>query len=162
MLFNETLILLNRPFLPFDITSSPSTKLASPVPMRSSWSIDCSTSATPRDHCFDGARAIVSLMASFKRQYGLQHAHPRMVHSLVTAGTMLACFSTFGSEDLSSPPQISSSFPERTELAQKALRLCVQALAEMGRTFDSATKGMELIIGARRAWQARKRDSVHA
>jgi hypothetical protein len=127
LLYHETIILLNRPFLGH---SEPQGSRTSPG----------LTPSTAQRNCFHAASDIYKILTVYRRQYGLRRAHVHMVHVVMSAALIHSYFC--------------SRFVEKEEpLSQGFLLTCLQSLGEMGQTYRVALRALEIIISLRNNWQ---------
>lgn len=93
--------------------------------------------------CSRSAAAISELLRMFRRQLSWRYVHLQSVHNTTIAGVIHVYDSI--------------TFPgERGKQAQEGLNVCVQALAEMGQSFQSSMRGYEVIAAIRRESQAKR------
>jgi hypothetical protein len=125
--YHEAVILLHRPFV-FRGTGRPYASMCSTTPTNA------------QEICTEAASEICRLIIMYRRKYSLRRIHIQMVHVVMTAGLIHVyncCFAT-GKEAKS---------------AQEHLFTCVQALGEMGQTFNSSSRGLEIMTSLRHEWQ---------
>ncbi|KAK7885116.1 hypothetical protein LTR67_010607 [Exophiala xenobiotica] len=125
--YYEAIILLYRPFI-------------APKQLESSFQNPAMTSADARKRCAEAATEICRLVIMYRRSYGLRRTHIRLVQSVFTASLIHAyhgCLFT-GAEGRE---------------AQRSLLTCMQALGEMGQTFKSASRALEILSSLRHKWQ---------
>lgn len=141
MQYHEALILLNRPFISQVGSSSPTSS--------SSISAPSSPHSVAAAQCTASASAITRLLVLYRRQWGLQQINIQAVHVVMTAGIQHAhdCCVLAGSAARS---------------ARDGLHICLQALGDMGQTFQSGNRGLQVVSSLSRDWQnltlaARKR-----
>jgi len=125
MQYHETVILLHRPFIA-------EARSLSSFPAAG---LDASQS------CTHSASEISRILLIYRRQWGLKHINLQAVHIVIMAGIIHAhdCC-------LYSGPQGRS--------ARDMLHICLQALGEMGQTFQSANRGMEVVMALLHDWQS--------
>jgi len=138
MQFHEAMILLHRPFItesrnssPRTITSTASTATAgAPLASINNASAQCSASAT----------AIARLLVLYRRQWGLQQINIQAVHVAMTAGIQLIHDSC----------KLEGA---AARTARDGLHVCLQALGDMGQTFHSGNRGLQVVSSMMRDWQ---------
>ena len=93
-----------------------------------------------RQKCFQAASAICNLLTTYRRHYGLKRAHIQMVHVIMTAALIHTyyCCLFAGKEGKG---------------AQELLLTCMQALGEMGQTYRSASRALEMVTSLRNDWR---------
>jgi hypothetical protein len=127
MQYHEAMILLHRPFIT-KIRSSP----GSPTPTPGT--LDAASA------CTHSASEISRLLVLYRRQWGLQQINIQAVHVVMTAGIIHAHDCCVYSGTLA-----------RT--ARDGLHVCLQALGEMGQTFHSGNRGLQVVMSLLRDWQ---------
>lgn len=97
-----------------------------------------------RQRCFAAASSICAFLSAYRRQYGLKRMHFHMVHIISTAALIHVYYTCIigGPEGKS---------------AQDMLLVCMQALGEMGQTYRSASRALEVISQVRNDWRSRIR-----
>ena len=124
--YHECIILLHRPLVsPEDTTD---TTLLSPT--------------SSLHHCLVSAREICKILTLFRRAYGLRRPHHLMVHVTMTA----ALIHVFQLSVVPGPDG-------ETKRAQQDLLTCIQALGEMGQTYKSASRALDVVTALRQSWQ---------
>jgi hypothetical protein len=125
--YHEIIILLYRPFLGH---SDPQAS-------------DASSRFTPfiaRQSCFQAASDICNILTVYRRYYGLRRVHIQMVHVVMTAALIHSYFD--------------SGFAGKDEpRAQEFLLNCLQALGEMGQTYRTALRALEVVVALRNSWR---------
>jgi hypothetical protein len=93
--------------------------------------------------CTTSAREICRLLGLYRRHYSLSRINVHAVAVTITAGIVHAydCCVFSGS---------------RGKMAEQALLDCINALSELGQSFNSAIRGIEVITSRRRIWQTKK------
>ncbi len=132
--FNEAVILLHRPLItPADTpTTSPSSTYQS---------VNATTTASLQK-CIDSAREICRLLILFRRRYGLRRPHHQMGHVTMTASLIHVfhlCLLPSGTQE--------------SKEAQKCLLTCMSALGELGQTYKSASRALDVVTSLRQSWQ---------
>lgn len=131
LIFHESIILLHRPLMTPSEPSSPP-GLAS----------DRESAAFSLGRCIESAHSICSILIYYRNRYGLKRLHHQMVHATMTAALIHAfqlCTTAFGA-------------PEN-KTAQSSFLTCIQALGEMGQTFNSASRALEVVTSLRQSWR---------
>lgn len=127
--FHECIILLHRPLItPEDVTSDPGLLPGDRV--------------SSLRKCVDSADEICSILVLFRKIYGLRRPHHLMVHITMTA-SLIHIF------QLSVTPLGSSE----NKTAQRNFLTCIQALGEMGQTYKSASRALDVVTSLRQSWQ---------
>jgi len=124
MQYHEAMILLHRPFI------AESRVLHFPS----------ADGLNATQTCTHSASEISRLLLIYRGQWGLQHINFHAVHVVMTAGIIHAYDCC-----LHSGPQGRS--------ARDMLHLCLQALGDMGQTFQSGNRGMEVVMALLHDWQ---------
>lgn len=125
--YEEAIILLFRPFL-------------SPSDVRMAYKSPELSPAVAKRNCFQAASNICNILTVYRRHYGLKRAHLQMVHVVMTAALIHTYFcSVFSGQD--------------GKGAQEFLLTCLQALGEMGQTYRSASRALEVITSLRSNWR---------
>lgn len=93
--------------------------------------------------CLQSAVDIAKLLTSYKRQYTLRRISIQMVHVTFTAALILVYATVSG---------ISDAY--RDDLTFH-LDTCCEALSEFGEAFGSANRALDVLLAAKRSWQAR-------
>jgi hypothetical protein len=91
--------------------------------------------------CSDSAREICRFLGLYRRHYSLSCINIHAVAVTMTAGIVLAYDSCVYSGN-------------RGKKAEQNLLECINALGEMGQSFNSAVRGIEVITSRRRMWRA--------
>jgi len=91
--------------------------------------------------CSNSAREICRLLGLYRRHYSLNRINIHAVAVTMTAGIVHAydCCVFSGT---------------RGKIAEQNLLECINALGEMGQSFNSAVRGIEVITSRRRMWRA--------
>lgn len=131
LIYHESIILLHRP-------------LITPVESESARGItsDHQTAAHSLKKCVDSAHQICDIMFYYRDKYGLKRLHHQMVHAAMTAALIHAytlCSTAASSEDY--------------KKASAAFLTCIQALGEMGQTFKSASRALDVVTSLRQSWR---------
>lgn len=100
------------------------------------------TTRTSLDKCIKCARDICRILVHYRRRYGLQRIHCSMVHVTMTA-SLIHVFHLY----LSDAAGVDD--PE----ARGYFSTCIQALGEMGQTYKSALRAMDVLLSLRQNWQ---------
>lgn len=124
--YHECIILLHRPLISPEDTAE--TTLISPT--------------SSLNHCLVSAREICKILTLFRRAYGLRRPHHLMVHVTMTAA-LIHIF------QLCVIPGPNGD----TKEAQQDLLTCIQALGEMGQTYKSASRALDVVTALRQSWQ---------
>jgi hypothetical protein len=92
--------------------------------------------------CVTSAQQVCRLLILLRKRYGLRRLHHQMVHVTMTASLIhifqLCLFPVAGRE--------------RSE-AQADFLTCIQALGEMGQTYKSASRALDVVTSLRQSWQ---------
>ncbi|THX81558.1 hypothetical protein D6D04_04002 [Aureobasidium pullulans] len=98
-----------------------------------------------REMCIQSAVDIAKLLVCYKRQYTLRRISNQAVHTTFTAALILvyAVVSGIG---------IASQFRESLE---SHLDTTCEALSELGEAFPNANRALDVLLAAKRSWQAR-------
>jgi hypothetical protein len=91
--------------------------------------------------CSNSAREICRLLGLYRRHYALSRINMHAVAVTMTAGIVHAYDSCVFSGN-------------RGKIAEQNLLECINALGEMGQSFNSAVRGIEVITSRRRMWRA--------
>ncbi|KAL5117988.1 hypothetical protein ACEQ8H_004133 [Pleosporales sp. CAS-2024a] len=121
MQYHTLMILVHRPFFAATITTMPDVAFSDPLVGRTS--------------CTDSARSISKLLQIYRRLYGLRRINIQAVHLIFTASlvhVLNACESV--------EPSVKNS-------AWKDLEVCQQALSELSKGFQSASRALEVVNG---------------
>jgi hypothetical protein len=121
MQYHTLMILVNRPFFAATSNSLPDVAFTDPL--------------VGRTACTDSARSISKLLQIYRRLYGLRRINIQAVHLIFTASLvhiLNACESI--------EPSLKNS-------AWKDLEVCQQALAELSKGFQSATRALDVVNG---------------
>ncbi|KAK5204078.1 hypothetical protein LTS03_009873 [Exophiala xenobiotica] len=98
--------------------------------------------ATSLSRCIENAEQICKILVLFRRMYGLRRPHHHMCHITMTAALIhIFCLC------------VTDGKHENKESAQKHFLTCIQALGEMGQTYKSASRGLDVITSLRQSWQ---------
>lgn len=131
LIYHESIILLHRP-------------LITPVESTAALGVtsDHQTAAVSLGRCIESADQICAIMVHYRNRYGLKRLHHQMVHAAMTAALIHAyqlCTTANGSEE--------------NRMAQASFLTCVQALGEMGQTFKSASRALDVVTSLRQSWR---------
>lgn len=131
LIFHESIILLHRPLMTPNEPHSLS-DLAS----------DRDSAAFSLQRCIESANSICSILVYYRNRYGLKRLHHQMVHAAMTAALIHAF-------------QLCTTAPGGSEnkTAQSSFLTCIQALGEMGQTFKSASRALEVVTSLRQSWR---------
>ncbi|OAL40265.1 hypothetical protein AYO20_00685 [Fonsecaea nubica] len=121
--YYDATILLHRPQISASDRSSP-------------------TRTSSLDKCINGARDICRILVHYRRRYGLQRIHCSMVHVTMTA-SLIHVFHLYLSD---------TAGVDNAE-AQGYFSTCIQALGEMGQTYKSALRALDVLLSLRQNWQ---------
>ena len=127
--FNECIILLHRPLI-----TPEETDVYAEAPSRGH--------ASSLRKCIESSHKICRILVLFRKTYGLRRPHHHMVHVTMTAALIHVfqlCVTTAGSSE--------------NREAQKDLLTCIQALGEMGQTYKSASRALDVVTSLRQSWQ---------
>ena len=132
--YHEAVILLHRPLITSAETPTPSPEPHDQPP---------NTTISPSfQQCNYSAQEICRLLVMFRRRYGLRRPHHHVVHMTMTASLIHVfhlCMSPAGSNE--------------NKEAQKCLLTCIHALGEMGQTYKSASRALDVVTSLRQSWQ---------
>ncbi|EHY53079.1 hypothetical protein HRR83_006080 [Exophiala dermatitidis] len=127
MSYHECIILLHRPLMSSkDIRTD-----MVPTPANSSL-----------QKCVKSAEEICRILVMFRKMYGLRRPHHHMVHVTMTAA-LIHIFQLCAW----------SAGTEQNKEAQTNLLTCIQALGEMGQTYKSASRALDVVTSLRQSWQ---------
>lgn len=126
MQYHAAIILLHRPFV---------------AEVQSPSSLDKATQESSQI-CTQAAKAISHLLVTFRGNYSWRFVHLQAVHNATIAGVVHAYDSCVA-------PGL------RGMQALEEMQVCIQALGEMGLSFRSSIRGIEIIGAVRREWQRR-------
>ena len=131
LIYHECIILLHRPFI-------------TPVESASAQGIksDKQTAELSLSKCVASANEICAIMVHYRDRYGLKRLHHQMVHAAMTAALIHAyqlCTAANGSDE--------------NKKAQASFLTCIQALGEMGQTFKSASRALEVVTSLQQSWR---------
>jgi Fungal specific transcription factor domain len=132
--YHEAVILLHRPLIA-------STDSPAPSPESQDQSLNMTTLPSFQ-HCIHSAREICRLLIMFRRRYSLRRPHHHIVHMTMTASLIHVfhlCLSAAGSSE--------------NKEAQRCLLTCIHALGEMGQTYKSASRALDVVTSLRQSWQ---------
>lgn len=121
MQYHTLMILVHRPFFAATITTMPDVAFSDPLVGRTS--------------CTDSARSISKLLQIYRRLYGLRRINIQAVHLIFTA-SLVHVLNACGSVE----PSLKNS-------AWKDLEVCQQALSELSKGFQSASRALEVVNG---------------
>lgn len=122
--YYECIILLYRPLItPEDVTTEP-------------------RSDSPLSKCIVSAQEICKILVLFRKMYGLRRPHHHMVHVTMTAA-LIHIFQLYAGPG----PH------ENKDAAQRDFLTCLQALGEMGQTYKSASRALDVVTSLRQSWQ---------
>jgi hypothetical protein len=93
--------------------------------------------------CIKSAVDIARLLACYKRLYTFRRANIQIVHTAFTAALILVYATVSGITGQS-----------RGDL-KGYLDTCCDALADLGASFVSANRALDVLLAAKRGWQAR-------
>ncbi|OAL33724.1 hypothetical protein AYO20_07062 [Fonsecaea nubica] len=130
LIFNECVILLHRPLIAVDESS------------RLSISPTHRNAAQSFSKCVQAAQRVCQLLTMFRQRYGLRRPHHQMVHVTMTAGLIHVfqmCITSTGSAE--------------NQKAQQSFVTCIQSLGEMGQTYKSASRALDVITSLGQSWQ---------
>jgi hypothetical protein len=97
------------------------------------------TPSIARLNCFQAASDICHILTVYRRHYGLKRAHVQMVHVIMGSALIHA--------------YLCSGFTGKEEpAAQEFLLNCLQAPSEMGQTYRTAVRALEIIVLLRNNW----------
>lgn len=96
-----------------------------------------------REMCISSAVNIAKLLVCYRSQYTLHRANSQVVHIAFTAALILVYATVSG---------ITSEF--RSDLVSH-LDTCCEALSELGEAFGNANRALDVLLAAKRSWQAR-------
>ncbi|OQV00816.1 Fungal specific transcription factor domain-containing protein [Cladophialophora immunda] len=130
LIFNECVILLHRPLIAADESS------------RLSISPTHRDAAQSFSKCVQAARRVCQLLTIFRQRYGLRRPHHQMVHVTMTAG-LIHVFQMC----------ITSTGTAENQRAQQGFLTCIQSLGEMGQTYKSASRALDVITSLGQSWQ---------
>lgn len=103
-----------------------------------------STSATAKtslDKCVSSARDICRILVHYRRHYGLRRIHCSMVHVTMTA-SLIHIFHLYLSDASGTDDSDTQSY----------FSTCIQALGEMGQTYKSALRALDVLLSLRQNW----------
>jgi hypothetical protein len=121
--YQECIILLHRP-------------LITPEDLASD-----TRAASPFGKCVKSAIEICKILVLFRKMYGLRRPHHHMVHVTMTAALIHIFQLCIASEN------------ESKDAAQRNFLTCIQALGEMGQTYKSASRALDVVTSLRQSWQ---------
>lgn len=98
------------------------------------------TASLAVETCSSSAREICRLLGLYRRHYSLSRINVHAVALTMTAGIVHAYDSCVFSGS-------------RGKIAEQNLLDCINALSEMGQSFNSAVRGIEVITSRRRIWR---------
>ncbi|EXJ84397.1 hypothetical protein A1O3_05064 [Capronia epimyces CBS 606.96] len=125
--YHECIILLHRPLMTAEDITREAVSEASSSSLRK---------------CINSAEEICRILVVFRKVYGLRRPHHHMVHVTMTAALIhifQLCVWPGG------------SIPNKE--AQKNLLTCIQSLGEMGQTYKSASRALDVVTSLRQTWQ---------
>lgn len=96
-----------------------------------------------REMCIRAALQIAKLLSEYKKQYSLRHASILVVQAVFSAALILV-YATVSQDDQDSHQELSAE-----------LEVCSHTLAELGDTFESASRSLDVLLKIKRTWQAR-------
>lgn len=97
---------------------------------------------TSLKRCIESAEEICRILILFRKTYGLRRPHHHMCHVTMTAALVhIFCLC------------VGDDHKENKEKAQRHFLTCIQALGEMGQTYKSASRGLDVITSLRQTWQ---------
>ncbi|KAH8817158.1 fungal-specific transcription factor domain-containing protein [Xylogone sp. PMI_703] len=134
LIFQECVILLHRPLI-----TAADASAASPA---SEYQAGDVVTGSSFRKCVKAAQQVCRLLVLFRKRYGLRRPHHQMVHVAMTAGLIhifqLCIFPTTSRENKD---------------AQADFLTCIQALGEMGQTYKSASRALDVVTSLRQSWQ---------
>ena len=96
-----------------------------------------------RDMCVRSAVDISKLLACYKRQYTFRRANVQIVHTTFTAALILV-YAT-----------VSGITGESHDDLKAYLKICCDALADLGNAFANENRALDVLLAAKRTWQSR-------
>jgi len=125
--YHGAVILLHRPFIS-QIASQDSSPSAQKMPL------------SARESCTQSATQICQLLNMYRQAYGLKRIYIQITHVAMTASLIhiYNCCNLSGAQG---------------KRAQELLLICIQALAEMGQTYRTSSRALEVVTSLRRDWQ---------
>ncbi|RDL30011.1 uncharacterized protein BP5553_10638 [Venustampulla echinocandica] len=133
LIFQECIILLHRPLI------TPAESAASPMSEHRAEDIATGSSF---QKCVKSAHHVCRLLILFRKRYGLRRPHHQIVHVAMTA-SLIHIFQL-------------CMFPadsQENKDAQSDIMTCMQALGEMGQTYKSASRALDVVTSLRQSWQ---------
>lgn len=130
LIYHESVILLHRPLItPVDAAGD-------------GLAVNEEAAAISLDKCLESADKICAIVVLYRNRYGLKRLHHQMVHATMTAALIHVfqlCVLPAGSAG--------------NKKAQASFLICIQALGEMGQTFKSASRALDVITSLRQSWR---------
>jgi hypothetical protein len=99
--------------------------------------------------CLAAADSVVEVLRVYQRQHSLRQTNIQIVHLIFTAALVQVYHSCRN-----------NSGPESVR-ASNNLQFCCQSLAEIGQSWRSAMRALEVIICVKREWQTRTSSAMH-
>lgn len=96
-----------------------------------------------REMSVRSAVEIAELLSIYEKQYSMRQANVQVVHITFTAALILV-YAT-----------VSENNPQDHQELALHLETCCHALAELGGSFESATRTLDVLLSVKRAWKAR-------
>lgn len=93
--------------------------------------------------CVQSATDIAKLIGEYERRYSLRRANVLLVHMAFTAALILV-YATVSEMNRHTHAQLSSH-----------LDVCCHALSELGVSYESASRSLDILLSVKRMWQAR-------
>lgn len=93
--------------------------------------------------CIQSATDIAKLIGEYERRYSLRRANVLLVHMAFTAALILV-YATVSEMNRDIHLQLSSH-----------LDVCCHALCELGVSYESASRSLDILLSVKRMWQAR-------
>jgi hypothetical protein len=133
LIYHESMILLHRPLITAtDSAASPPGGIVAGE----------ETAAISSNRCVESADAICDILRLYRDRYGLRRLHHQMVHVAMTAA-MIHVYQLC----------VTSSGTPENQKAQTSFLTCIQALGEMGQTFKSASRALDVVTSLRQSWR---------
>jgi hypothetical protein len=121
MQYHTLMILVNRPFFAASTATMPEVAFSDPM--------------VGRLACTDSALSISKLLQIYRRLYGLRRINIQAVHLIFTASLIHVLNACEAAE------------PSLRNSAWRDLEVCLQALSELGKGFQSATRALDVVNG---------------
>jgi hypothetical protein len=133
LIYHESMILLHRPLITAtDSAASPPGGIVAGK----------ETAAISSNRCAESADAICNILRLYRDRYGLRRLHHQMVHVAMTAA-MIHVYQLC----------VTSPGTPENQKAQTSFLTCIQALGEMGQTFKSASRALDVVTSLRQSWR---------